>query len=254
MLYNICAKKEGITMKVKIQTKEKMNAEIAQLYIDMVKANPKCVLGFATGSSPLGVYQKIIEAYNNGEVSFKDVTSFNLDEYVGLDESNDQSYRFFMNHNLFDHIDINKENTHVPCGIGDYEKAASEYDQMIADAGGIDLQILGIGSDGHIAFNEPGTSFDSLTHVAELAQSTINDNSRFFNSIEEVPTKAVTMGLASIMKAKKIVLIATGVNKADAIQGLLQGLITEKLPCSILRKHPDVTIYVDHDAYSKVKL
>lgn len=240
-------------MKVKIQTKEKMNAEIAQLYIDMVKANPNCVLGFATGSSPLGVYKKIIEAYKNGEVSFKNVTSFNLDEYVGLDETNDQSYRYFMNTNLFDHIDINKDNTHVPCGTNDYESKAKEYDEMIEKAGGIDLQILGIGSDGHIAFNEPGTSFDSLTHVAELAQSTINDNSRFFNSIEEVPTKAVTMGLASIMKAKKIVLIATGENKADAIRGLLQGLITEDLPCSILRNHPDVTIYVDHDAYSKVK-
>lgn len=240
-------------MKVKIQTKEKMNEEIANLYINMVKENPNCILGFATGSSPLGVYKKIIEAYQNGEVSFKDVTSFNLDEYVGLDETNDQSYRYFMNTNLFDHIDIKKENTHVPCGIGDYEAKAKEYDEMIANAGGIDLQILGIGSDGHIAFNEPGTSFESLTHVADLAESTIKDNSRFFNSIEEVPTKAVTMGLASIMRAKKIVLIATGTNKADAIRGLLEGLITEDLPCSILRKHPDVTIYVDSEAYSKIK-
>ena len=138
-------------MKVKIQTKEKMNAEIAQLYIDMVKANPKCVLGFATGSSPLGVYHNIIEAYKNGEVSFKEVTSFNLDEYVGLDENNEQSYRYFMNHNLFNHIDINKEKTHVPSGMGDYERLAKNYDQMIEDAGGIDIQILGIGSDGHIA-------------------------------------------------------------------------------------------------------
>ena len=157
-----------------------------------------------------------------------------------------------MNHNLFDHIDINKENTHVPSGTGDYEELAKEYDEKIAQAGGIDLQILGIGSDGHIAFNEPGTPFNSLTHVAELAESTIQDNSRFFNSIDEVPTKAVTMGLASIMKAKKIVLIATGLNKADAIKGLLLGFITEQLPCSVLRNHPDVTIYVDRDAYSKV--
>ena len=220
--------------------------------IDTVKANPKCVLGFATGSSPLGVYNNLIKAYNNNEVSFKDVTSFNLDEYVGLDENNEQSYRYFMNHNLFDHIDINKENTHVPCGVGDYEAKAQEYDNEIASAGGIDLQILGIGSDGHIAFNEPGTLFDSLTHVADLKESTIQDNSRFFNSIEEVPTKAVTMGLASIMKAKKIVLIATGLNKAKAIKGLILDLIDVKLPCSILRKHPDVTIYVDKDAYSKV--
>ncbi len=240
-------------MKVKVESKEQMNAEIAKLYVDTVKNNPKCVLGFATGSSPLGVYKKIIEAYNNHEVSFKDVVSFNLDEYVGLDGNHNQSYRYFMNTNLFDHIDIKKENTNVPCGTGDYEKLAKEYDKKIASYGGIDLQILGIGSDGHIAFNEPGTPFDSLTHVATLAQSTIVDNSRFFNSIDEVPTKAVTMGLASIMNAKKIVLIATGYNKADAIKGLINGEITTDLPCSILRNHPDVTIYVDEEAYSKVK-
>ena len=201
----------------------------------------------------MGVYNKLIEAYNNGEVSFKDVKSFNLDEYVGLSEEHEQSYRYFMNHNLFDHIDINKENTHVPSGNVENEENLEQYDALIEEAGGIDLQILGIGSDGHIAFNEPGTSFNSLTHIAELAPSTISDNSRFFESIEEVPTKAVTMGLASIMKAKKIVLIATGESKADAVKGLLMGLITEKVPCSILRKHPDVTIYVDRDAYSKVK-
>ena len=241
-------------MKVKIQTKEKMNAEIAQLFIDTVKQNPNCILGLATGSSPLGVYNNIINAYKAGEVSFKDVKTFNLDEYVGLEGTHEQSYRYFMNHNLFDHIDINKENTHVPSGTEDYEEKAKEYDTLIEQAGGIDLQILGIGSDGHIAFNEPGTPFNSLTHVAELAESTIQDNSRFFNSVEEVPTKAVTMGLASIMKAKKIVLIATGANKADAIKGLLLDVITEDLPCSILRNHPDVTIYVDRDAYSKVGL
>ena len=241
-------------MKVKIQTKEKMNAEITQLFIDTVKENPNCILGLATGSSPLGVYNNIINAYKAGEVSFKDVKTFNLDEYVGLEGTHEQSYRYFMNHNLFDHIDINKENTHVPSGTEDYEEKAKEYDTLIEQAGGIDLQILGIGSDGHIAFNEPGTPFNSLTHVAELAESTIQDNSRFFNSVEEVPTKAVTMGLASIMKAKKIVLIATGANKADAIKGLLLDVITEDLPCSILRNQPDVTIYVDRDAYSKVGL
>ena len=218
------------------------------------KENPNCILGLATGSSPLGVYNNIINAYKAGEVSFKDVKTFNLDEYVGLEGTHEQSYRYFMNHNLFDHIDINKENTHVPSGTEDYEEKAKEYDTLIEQAGGIDLQILGIGSDGHIAFNEPGTPFNSLTHVAELAESTIQDNSRFFNSVEEVPTKAVTMGLASIMKAKKIVLIATGANKADAIKGLLLDVITEDLPCSILRNHPDVTIYVDRDAYSKVGL
>lgn len=240
-------------MKVKIKSKEKISEEIAKLIIDLVNENPKAVLGLATGSSPLGVYERLVNACKNNEVSFKDVTTFNLDEYVGLDGQHNQSYRFFMNDNLFNHIDIDLNKTHVPSGVGNYEESAKEYDNLIEEAGGIDLQILGIGSDGHIAFNEPGTSFNSLTHIAELAESTIKDNSRFFNSVDEVPTKAVTMGLASIMRAKKIVLIATGENKADAIHGLLEGLITEDLPCSILRNHPDVTIYVDHAAFSKVK-
>lgn len=240
-------------MKVKIKSKEKISEEIAKLIIDLVNENPKAVLGLATGSSPLGVYERLVKACKNNEVSFKDVTTFNLDEYVGLDGQHNQSYRFFMNDNLFNHIDIDLNKTHVPSGVGNYEESAKEYDNLIEEAGGIDLQILGIGSDGHIAFNEPGTSFNSLTHIAELAESTIKDNSRFFNSVDEVPTKAVTMGLASIMRAKKIVLIATGENKADAIHGLLEGLITEDLPCSILRNHPDVTIYVDHAAFSKVK-
>lgn len=241
-------------MKVKIQTKEKMNAEIAQLYIDMVKANPKCVLGFATGSSPLGVYHNIIEAYKNGEVSFKEVTSFNLDEYVGLDENNEQSYRYFMNHNLFNHIDINKEKTHVPSGMGDYERLAKNYDQMIEDAGGIDIQILGIGSDGHIAFNEPGTSFSSHIHVVKLKESTIKDNSRFFESIDDVPTSAISMGLQSIMNAKRIVLIATGLNKAEAIFRLFTEDENENLPASILKSHPNCTIYADEEAASKLKI
>lgn len=240
-------------MKVKIKSKDKINEEIAKMIVELVNENPKAILGLATGSSPLGVYSRLIDAYNNNEVSFKDVTTFNLDEYVGLDGNHKQSYRYFMNTNLFDHIDIDKNNTHVPNGVGNYEDDAKCYDDLIEHAGGIDFQILGIGSDGHIAFNEPGTPFNALTHIAELAESTIRDNSRFFNSISEVPTKAVTMGLASIMRAKKIVLIATGENKADAIHGLLEGLVTEKLPCSILRNHPDVTIFVDHEAFSKVK-
>ena len=245
--------KEGIIMEVKILKKEEIDAQIAALYVDTVKKNPHAVLGFATGSSPLGVYANIIKAYNNKEVSFKDVITFNLDEYAGLDGNHDQSYRYFMNHNLFDHIDVKKENTHVPSGTGDIEAKAKEYDKLIASYGGIDLQILGIGSDGHIAFNEPGTPLDSLTHVAELAPSTIKDNSRFFNSIDEVPTKAVTMGLKSIMNAKKIVLIATGKNKAEAIKGLVEGKVCEELPCSVLQNHPDATIFIDEDAASLLK-
>lgn len=240
-------------MKVVIGNNEKISALIAEEFIKQVNEKPNCVLGLATGTSPLKVYANMVQACKEGRVSFKDVKTFNLDEYIGLEGTHNQSYRYFMNDNLFNHIDINKENTHVLLGVGDYLAYANNYDNLIKQAGGIDLQILGIGSDGHIAFNEPGTPFDSLTHVAELAESTIVDNSRLFNDISEVPTKAVTMGLRSIMNVKKIVLIATGKNKARAIFNLLKGPKTEEVPCSILQDHPDCTIYVDEDAYSLVK-
>lgn len=226
---------------------------IADDFIRVIKAKPSAVLGLATGTSPLGVYANLAEANKAGLVSFKGCTTFNLDEYVGLKGTHNQSYRYFMNKNLFDHIDIDKKKTNVLLGVGDYKKFMGEYDGMIAKAGGIDIQILGIGSDGHIAFNEPGTSFDSLTHETELTAQTIKDNSRLFNDISEVPTRAVTMGLASIMKAKKIVLIATGKNKAKAVFGLIKGPVSENMPCSILQKHPDCTVYVDEDAYSLAK-
>ena len=234
-------------MKVVYLEKSQIEKEMDEDFIEKVKENPKCVLGLATGSSPLGIYKNIIEAVKNGEVSFKDVTTFNLDEYLGLDGAHDQSYRYFMNHNLFNHIDINKENTHVPSGFVKDDSEAAEYDAMILAAGGIDIQLLGLGSDGHIAFNEPNTPFDSLTHIAELTEQTITDNARFFASIEDVPTKACTMGLQSIMNAKKIVLIALGKNKVEAVNKLVHGEIDIEWPCTILKIHPDVTIYVDSD-------
>lgn len=234
-------------MIVKYLSKEEMAKEVAQLFIDKVKENPKCVLGLATGSSPLGVYKNMIEAYERKEVSFKDVTTFNLDEYKGLDGNHNQSYRYFMNHNLFNYIDINKENTNVPSGFVSNNLEASLYDKKIAEFGGIDIQLLGLGSDGHIAFNEPGTSFDSLTHITELTEQTIEDNSRFFEKKEDVPTEAVTMGLKSIMNAKMIVLVAIGKNKAYAVNELINGKIDEKMPCTILQKHPNVHIYVDKE-------
>ena len=240
-------------MKVVIGDNAKISRLIAEEFIKQVNEKPNSVLGLATGTSPLEVYANLVKANQEGRVSFKDVVTFNLDEYIGLEGTHNQSYRYFMNVNLFDKIDINKDNTHVLKGTGDYLDYAKKYDDLIASFGGIDLQILGIGSDGHIAFNEPGTSFDSLTHVAELAESTIVDNSRLFNDISEVPTSAVTMGLKSIMNAKKIVLIATGANKAKAIKNLLRGDKTEEVPCSILQDHPDVTIYVDQDAYRLAK-
>ena len=237
-------------MKVVVGTNEEISKLIAEEFIKQVQKKPNSVLGLATGTSPLEVYANMVKAYKEGRVSYKNVVTFNLDEYIGLEGTHNQSYRYFMNTNLFDHIDIDKKMTHVLKGVGDYEAYAAQYDDEIASFGGIDLQILGIGSDGHIAFNEPGTPFDSLTHIADLAESTIVDNSRLFNDISEVPTKAVTMGLKSIMNAKKIVLIATGKNKAKAIKDLLRGDKTEEVPCSILQDHPDCTIYVDEDAYA----
>ena len=240
-------------MKVVVGNEEKISRLIAQDFIDVINKKPNAVLGLATGTSPLKVYADLAEANKKGEVSFKGCTTFNLDEYVGLEGTHNQSYRYFMNENLFNHIDIDKKKTNVLLGVGDYKKFMNEYDNMIAKAGGIDIQILGIGSDGHIAFNEPGTPLDSLTHETELTEQTIKDNSRLFNDISEVPTRAVTMGLQSIMNAKKIVLIATGKNKAKAVYGLLKGPVTPDMPCSILQRHKDVTIYVDEDAYSLCK-
>ncbi len=240
-------------MKVVVGNEKEISAMIAEDFIKVINSKKHPVLGLATGTSPLQVYADLAKANKEGRVSFKNVTTFNLDEYVGLEGTHNQSYRYFMNENLFNHIDIDKKNTNVLLGVGDYKKFMNEYDDMIAKAGGIDIQILGIGSDGHIAFNEPDTPFDSLTHETALTEQTIKDNSRLFNDISEVPTRAVTMGLKSIMNARKIVLIATGKNKAKAVYGLIKGPVVESMPCSILQRHPDVTVYVDEDAYSLVK-
>ena len=237
-------------MNLVVLEKNQIDEVVANLFIETINNKPNCVLGLATGSSPVGIYKNLVKAYQENKVSFKDVTTFNLDEYIGLEETHHQSYRYFMNDNLFNHIDIDKSKTHVPNGIN-YEYDVENYDKEIENNGGIDLQILGIGSNGHIAFNEPGTSFDSLTHVVDLKESTIKDNSRFFNSIDEVPTKSITMGLTSIIKAKKIVIIITGENKKDVLAKLLTGKISEDLPASILHNHPDVTIYADYKAMGK---
>lgn len=234
-------------MKIVYLEKTEIEKEIAQVFIDEIKKNPSCVLGFATGSSPLGIYKNLIDANKKGEVSFKNVTSFNLDEYIGLNENNDQSYRYYMNNNFFKYIDIDIKNTHVPSAFVKTNEEAEKYDQMIESMGGIDVQLLGLGSDGHIAFNEPGTSFDSLTHIVDLTEQTIKDNSRFFNRIEDVPTQACTMGLKSIMNAKKVVLIATGKSKKGVIDRLVKGEYSEDLPVSILEKHDNATIYVDKE-------
>lgn len=236
-------------MNLIILNKSEADKKVSQEIINLINDKKNCVLGLATGSTPEGVYALLVEAYKQGKVSFKDVTTFNLDEYVGLADSHPQSYRYFMNNHLFLHVDINLDKTHVPGNKGD-ENDLSVYDENIKKHGGIDLQLLGIGSNGHIAFNEPGTPFDSKTHIVTLKESTIKDNSRFFNSIDEVPTSSITMGLDSIMNAKKIILMAFGKNKAEAICKMFTKDANVDLPASILQKHDNVTIYCDEEAAS----
>lgn len=236
-------------MELVIATKEEINKLVSDEIIELVKNKPNCILGLATGSTPLGVYSLLVEAYRKEEVSFKDVRSFNLDEYVGLEPTHNQSYRYFMNTNLFNNIDIDINNTYIP-SLNEDENYYKLYDEKIEKAGGIDLQLLGIGSNGHIAFNEPNTPFNSKTHIVSLNESTIRDNSRFFNDINEVPKEAITMGLESIMQAKRIILIAFGKNKAEAINTMFIKDSSEALPASILQNHKNVTIYCDEEASS----
>ncbi|MBQ3160321.1 MAG: glucosamine-6-phosphate deaminase [Clostridia bacterium] len=233
-------------MKIIIDSAEKIAALAAQQYVDLLKRKPNAILGGATGSTPLGLYAELVRLNKAREISFKDASSFNLDEYVGLDGTHDQSYRYFMDHNLFDHIDIDKSRTRVPSGIDVSDPSA--YDKEIAAAGGVDLQLLGIGNNGHIGFNEPGTPFGSLTHVVELTESTREANKRFFKSIDEVPTHAVTMGVKTVMQARSIILMAIGPAKAPIMKEMLQGPVTEKVPASVLQLHPDVTVYMDFEA------
>jgi len=233
-------------MKVVIGSEKEIAEKAAKQYVELLKRKPNAVLGGATGSTPIGLYKELARLNKEGVISFKDVKTFNLDEYVGLDGSHDQSYRYFMNENLFKHIDIDIKNTRVPDGIN--TAIAAEYDKEIEAAGGVDLQVLGIGVDGHIGFDEPGTPLDSITHVVELEQNTREVNSRFFKSIDEVPTHAVTMGIKTIMHARSIILLAIGKSKAEIIKKTLEGPITTDVPASILQLHPDVTFYLDEEA------
>ena len=212
---------------------------------------PGKVLGLATGSTPLGLYKLMVEDHKNNGTSYKDILTFNLDEYVGLPITHPESYYAFMHINLFNHIDIPEENVHVPSGLGEnLDEQCREYDKMI-EKNPVDIQLLGIGSDGHIAFNEPGTAFDSETHVTDLAESTIKDNARFFeNDMNKVPTQACTQGIGTIMKAKTLLLIATGANKAQAVKDMMEGPIDEKCPASVLQKHPNAIVIVDEPAAS----
>lgn len=233
-------------MKVIIcKSKEEIASLVSDKVINLVKEKPNCILGLATGSTPIETYKQIIS--KGKKIDFSKIKTFNLDEYCNNNDFT-QSYRYFMDTNLFDNINIKKENTHFPD-----ENNPSQYDIDIEQSGGIDLQILGIGANGHIGFNEPNTDFDSITHITKLTEKTINDNARFFKTIDDVPTSAVSMGIKAIMSSKEIVLIATGKNKAEAIRKALKE-IDISCPASILNKHNNVTFYLDEDAASLLKV
>ncbi len=228
---------------VKVENYETLSRMAAGIICATVVSKPNAVLGLATGSSPLGIYQEMAESNKRGDVDFSCVTSVNLDEYAGLSGDHDQSYRYFMNTNLFSKINIKMENTYVPNGCAkDLAQEGKEYDAFIKKLGGIDVQLLGIGLDGHIGFNEPDEVFTAETHEVVLDPSTIQANARFFASEAEVPRTAITMGIMSIMQAKKIILIANGKNKKEIVEKAVYGPITPKIPASILQLHPDVTV------------
>ena len=231
---------------------DEISKAAAKIVAGQVAVKPDSVLGLATGSTPVGTYRILVDMNKRGEVDFKEVKSFNLDEYYPIAPDNNQSYRYFMNENLFNHIDIEIKNTHVLNGLAENpEEECAAYEKMIEEAGGIDLQILGIGENGHIGFNEPDRELVAKTHLTKLTESTINANSRFFSSIDEVPTQSLTMGMASILSAKKIILLASGANKRNAVKGLVDGGITTSNPASLLNIHPDVVLICDREAYGE---
>lgn len=231
---------------------EELADEALKVMLDVIKSKESPIIGLATGSSPIGLYNAMIRDHKENGTSYKNVKSVNLDEYVGLGIESDQSYVYFMNDNLFKSIDIDKKNTNLPNGKAADMNAECERYTALLDSMPQDIQLLGIGGNGHIGFNEPGTPFDSTTHIVELQERTRLDNARFFSSLDEVPTHAITMGIKNIMNAKKILVVANGKGKADAVYSMVKGEITEACPASVLQKHNDVIVIVDEDAASKL--
>ena len=229
-----------------------VSRKAANIMSAQIIMKPNAVLGLATGSTPVGLYKQLIEWYNKGDLDFANVTSVNLDEYKGLSPENDQSYRYFMNTNLFNHVNINKERTFVPNGLEpDSEKACAAYNETIRSVGGIDLQLLGLGNNGHIGFNEPGKAFELETHCVDLTEATIEANKRFFDGNEDlVPRQAYTMGIKTIMQARKVLVVANGLAKAKAVKAVVSGPVTPECPGSILQLHPDCTLVADEEALS----
>lgn len=232
---------------------QSMSRQAANILSAQVILKPNCVLGLATGSTPIGMYQQLINWYEKGDVDFSQVRTVNLDEYLGLAPPHDQSYRYFMQTNFFDHINIKPENTNVPNGLAeDPDAECIRYNKVIADLGGVDLQVLGMGHNGHIGFNEPEEAFELETHVVNLTENTIEANARFFASKDEVPRKAITMGIKSIMQARHILVVVSGADKADIVKAAFTGPVTPKVPASILQMHPNVSLVGDAAALSKL--
>ena len=233
---------------------EEVSKKAAQMILSQVTLKPNSVLGLATGSTPIGMYENLVKLNKNGDIDFSEVRTFNLDEYYKLPKESDQSYHYFMYKNLFNHININPENIHIPNGMtADVDAECERYDKLIKEAGGVDIQVLGIGNNAHIGFNEPTINFEKGTHLVELEESTIEANSRFFDNIEDVPKKAITMGVGSIFKSKKIMLIATGENKAEAIYNTVYGKVVPEVPASILQFHSDIVLILDKKAAKLLK-
>lgn len=237
---------------VTLSSPDEVADHVAEAFAAAIVQQPEVVLGLATGGSPVATYRRLVDQHRTRRIDFARVVTFNLDEYIGLDGHHPQSFRYFMQRQLFDHINISLANTHVPDGMAkDPTAHAADYERQIQSANGIDLQLLGIGTNGHIAFNEPGAGVDSRTRSVTLADETIQSNARFFDSVDEVPTAAITMGIGTILEAKRIVLIATGEAKADALIAAVRGPVTSVCPASFLRTHPDVTFVIDEAAASK---
>lgn len=239
-----------------IRTKDydDMSRKAANVIFAQVVTKPDCVLGLATGSTPIGTYKELIAKYENGDLDFSAVKSANLDEYKGLPRDNDQSYYYFMYNNLFKHVNIDLANTNIPDGMKpDAETECARYEEVIKALGGVDLQLLGLGHNGHIGFNEPADQFDKITHCVDLQESTIEANKRFFADVNDVPRQAYTMGIQTIMSAKKILLIVSGAEKAQILHDVICGPVTPHVPASILQMHPDVTVIADEAALALVK-
>ena len=238
---------------IKAKDYNDMSRKAANIISAQVIMKPNCVLGLATGSTPIGTYDQLVEWYNKGDLDFSEVTTVNLDEYKGLPRTNDQSYYYFMHQHLFDRVNIDPERTNVPNGMEpDAEKECGRYEELIRSLGGVDLQLLGLGHNGHIGFNEPGEAFEKETHCVDLTESTIEANKRFFASADDVPKQAYTMGIKTIMQAKKILIVVNGENKADIVERAFFGPVTPEVPASILQLHNDVTLVGDEAALAKI--